>query len=107
MLPEIKELGVVRINCVTIKQKLTPYPKYCLDMLRKYMPGTLKDRFQSHQDWLSTQIKKVKEHPEDVNQYVKLLKALEFIEIHYGDIKEGVILNTMLHQIVDGLFTGN
>ena len=48
MLPEAKELGVVRINCSVVKEKLTPYPKTCLEELRKYMPRTLTNRFNSH-----------------------------------------------------------
>ncbi len=38
VLPELKDLGMLRVETIQIKKKLLPSPKLCLEKLRELLP---------------------------------------------------------------------
>ena len=52
LLPESKDVGMIKVNTLTIREKLVPVPKECLDILKSLLPQTVKTRIQNEQIWL-------------------------------------------------------
>ena len=47
LLPESKDVGMIKVNTITIREKLLPVPKDCLDILKTQLPMTVKTRIQN------------------------------------------------------------
>ena len=50
-LPEIKDLGLLRIDFLAIKQALLPNPKKAFDTLRTSMPPVVRKRIDANSEW--------------------------------------------------------
>jgi hypothetical protein len=44
LLPESKDVGMIKVNTLEIREKLMPVPKKCLDNLKRELPRIVKDR---------------------------------------------------------------
>ena len=49
LLPESKDIGMIKVNTLSIREKLLPVPKDCIDILRKSLPVIVKTRIQKQQ----------------------------------------------------------
>lgn len=52
LLPESKDVGMIKVNTLSIREKLMPVPKECIERLRAQLPVTVKNRIQEQQRWL-------------------------------------------------------
>lgn len=53
LLPESKDVGMIKVNTIAIREKLVPTPKKYLDILRDLLPSIVKSRIHEKQEWLS------------------------------------------------------
>jgi dynein heavy chain len=98
-LPEVKDLGLLRIDFTKIKQKLKPNPKEVFDKIKKDFPFIIKERIRAKKDWLLARIDSITSTVIDVDQFVKQVQALEFIDKHFQDVKDEIDLYQNLHRI--------
>ena len=98
-LPESKDLGLLRIDFSKIKQKLKPNPKDVFDRLRKELPLAIKRRILSKKQWLNDRIDSITSTVIDVDQFVKQVQALEFIDKHFQKVKDEIDLYQNLQRI--------
>lgn len=98
-LPESKDLGLLRIDFSKIKQKLKPNPKDVFDRLRKELPLAIKRRILSKKQWLNERIDSITSTVIDVDQFVKQVQALEFIDKHFQKVKDEIDLYQNLQRI--------
>jgi len=98
-LPETKDLGLLRIDFLKVKQKLKPNPKEAFDKIRKELPLVIKRRILSKREWLIERIDSITSTVIDVDQFVKQVQALEFIDKHFQDVKDEIGLYQNLHSI--------
>lgn len=98
-LPESKDLGLLRIDFSKIKQKLKPNPKDVFDRLRKELPLAIKRRILNKKQWLNDRIDSITSTVIDVDQFVKQVQALEFIDKHFQKVKDEIDLYQNLHRI--------
>ena len=83
MLPEMKDIGMIRIDCSSIKSLLLPSPKDNLKELKDLLPRVVKERIEDQKRWLKQQINEIKTQPTGVEQYVKQIQQLDFIDATY------------------------
>ena len=98
-LPESKDLGLLRIDFSKIKQKLKPNPKDVFDRLRKELPLAIKRRILNKKQWLNDRIDSITSTVIDVDQFVKQVQALEFIDKHFQKVKDEIDLYQNLQRI--------
>lgn len=70
LLPESKDVGMIKVNTQQIKDKLMPVPKRCIDELKRGLPRIVKERIQRQQHWLQEQINAISKDPQGVGAYV-------------------------------------
>ena len=52
LLPDSKDIGMIKVNTLAIRDQLMPLPKEKLAILRKLLPSIVKTRIQNQQNWL-------------------------------------------------------
>lgn len=98
-LPESKDLGLLRIDFKKCKQKIKPSPKEVFDKVKKEFPLVIKRRIMSKKNWLLDRIDSITSAVIDVDQFVKQVQALEFIDKHFQDVKDEIDLYQNLQRI--------
>lgn len=69
-LPEVKDLGMLRIDVTAIKLKMTPQPKLCIQILKDLIPEVVKLRINQSSEWLRNQIVALKTPTNTVESFV-------------------------------------
>lgn len=82
-LPEQRDVGMIRIDTIAIRQKLLPSPKKNLDYLKELLPRILKERIENKKDWLKKYIAIIKQPPGTVEAYVHQIQNLDYIDAHF------------------------
>lgn len=99
MIPQNRELGMIRINLNEIKNHLTPSPKDCLAKLKRMLPLMVKRRVDHYKQWLLAQIQSISFSPTNVETYVKQIQSLEYIDKNYQGIKDKIDVNVQIYNI--------
>jgi hypothetical protein len=98
-LPESKDLGMLRVDFFSIKQKLKPSPKECFDKMRKMLPPEIKRRIEQCKVWIVKQsgelTKKVGDNPDE---FVEQLKQLEYTKEQIQDFSDKLDLCFQLQR---------
>ena len=58
-LPESKDLGLLRVDFLTIKNALKPNPKEMFSQIKGKVPPVLKDRILVVKEWLEERIQSI------------------------------------------------
>ena len=98
-LPQEKDLGLLRIDFKKVKQQLKPNPRHVFDTIKKQLPLNIKRRIIDKKKWLLERIKSIESPAIGVDQFVKQVQALEFIDRHFQDVKDEIDLYQNLHRI--------
>jgi len=96
MIPPYRDLGLLRLVLIGVKDVLTPQAKLCFSKLKQIFPLMLRTRIDSIKLWLNNQIKAISKQPINVQSYVKQVQALEYIEKHYQGVKDRIETNVNL-----------
>lgn len=98
-LPEVKDLGLLKVDFHKVKQKLKPNPKETFDRLRKELPLIIRRRLHSKKEWLIARIESISSPAIEVDEYVRQVQALEFIDRNFQKVKDEIDLYQNLHRI--------
>ena len=98
-LPDMKDLGMLRVDTSAIKAKMTPHPRQCTAHLKILMPSILQKRISECTEWLNNQITSLKAPTLTVDAYVKQIQTLDYIDLAYQEVKDKVELNTHIFNI--------
>jgi hypothetical protein len=60
VLPDSKDIGMIRIDCLSVKNLLLPSPKDNLKELKDLLPKVIKERIEDQKKWLRKQINEIK-----------------------------------------------
>ena len=108
-LPETKDLGLLKINFHKIKMRLKPSPKDIFQKLGKEIPLIIRRRLNNKKQWLNEQIKSISSPAIEVDEYVRQVQALEFIDNNFQRVKDDIDLYQNIHRICsqNGINVGN
>jgi len=87
-IPPEKDLGLFRMKFTDLKRELTISPRDCLATLRQILPRTVKERVAECTAWMNTQRLELKVAPENVDEFVKQIQSLEYVEDNFQTVKE-------------------
>ena len=90
---------MIKVNTLTIREKLVPVPKECLDILKNLLPQTVKTRIQNEQIWLQEQINAISKDPQGVSAYVAQIKCMENIDQNFQRVKDSIQLNSSIFEL--------
>jgi hypothetical protein len=98
-LPETKDLGILKINFHRIKQKLKPNPKEIFEKLKRELPLVIRRRLNSKKQWLYERIHSISSPAIEVDEYVRQVQALDFIDNNFQRVKDDIDLYQNLQRI--------
>jgi len=98
ILPESKDVGMIRVNCNSIKVKLNPSPRDNLKKLKDLLPRVVKERIDKQKRWLLQMIDTIKTPPTKVEEYVNQILQLDHIDAHYQSHKDYIELNNNIYN---------
>jgi hypothetical protein len=96
LLPDSREVGMIRVECDQIKKLLVPAPKEYLRELTILLPNIVKGRIDKEKKWLQDQINQIKMPNTKVEHYVKQVKLLDDVDQKYPDHKDRIDLNSSI-----------
>lgn len=79
---------MVKMSFVQMKEALNVSPRRCINQLRSILPRMLKNRMKECQTWLRTETLKISQSPENVDDFVNQLQAVDFIEDNFSYVKD-------------------
>ena len=71
-----------------LKDKITISPRNCLSDLRLILRKAVKSRVADCTTWMETHRRELRIVPENVDQFVKQIQCLEYVEDNFQSIKE-------------------
>ena len=102
---------MIRVDTSAIKATLMHdklySPKQYTLKLKDLLPAIIRQRIEAKKVWLTEQIRTIKKPPQKVHQYVTQIKALDYIDNNYSDVKEYIELNSTVYQIKYKTMTQN
>lgn len=98
-LPEVKDLGLLKIELHKVKNELKPNPKKIFEKLSRMLPKEIKSRLNTKKEWLLERIESISSRAIEVEEYVKQVQALEFIDHNFQKVKDDIDLYQNLHRI--------
>ena len=91
---------MIRVDTSAIKATLMHdklySPKQYTIKLKELLPAIIRQRIEAKKVWLTEQIRTIKKPPQKVHQYVTQIKALDYIDNNYSDVKEYIELNSRI-----------
>lgn len=98
-LPEGKDLGTLKVNFHKVKSELKPNPKKTFEKLKKEFPLIIRRRLASKKEWIQDRIKSISSPAIEVDEYVRQVQALLFIDNNFQNVKDEIDLYQNLHRI--------
>ena len=98
-LPESKDLVLLRIDFNKVKQKIKPNPKDAFERLRKELSFVIQKRILQKKQWLNDKIDLITSTVIDVDQFVRQVQELDFIDKHFQKVKDEIDLYQNLQWI--------
>ena len=71
-------------------------PRQYMLRMKELLPSIIRQRIEAKKGWLQEQIKTVRKPPTKVHQYVAQIKALDYIDANYSDVKEYIELHNRI-----------
>lgn len=99
LLPESKDVGMIKVNTLAIREKLLPVPAECRATLKGLLPATVKSRIQAQQRWLQEQINAISKNPQGVSAYVRQVQCMEHIDQNFQQVKDTISLNASIFEL--------
>jgi hypothetical protein len=91
---------MIRVDTSAVKTTLMHdkqfSPKQYTAKLKELLPVIIRQRIEAKKVWLNEQIRTIKKPPQKVHQYVAQIKALDYIDANYSDVKEYIELNSRI-----------
>jgi dynein heavy chain len=75
-IPDISDVGIIRINSHKLNQQFKPSPTICLERLYKLVPNIASEKTQELLDQLSRSLEEIGSVPNSVEDFVKLMSHL-------------------------------
>ena len=98
-LPEGKDLGLLKVNFHKVKNQLKPNPKKTFERIKKELPAVIRLRLNQEKQWLSDQIESISSPAIEVDEYVRQVQALDYIENEFQNVKDRIDLYQNIHRI--------
>lgn len=100
-LPNVADIGLLRIDCKDVRNKLIPSPAKILADLQKVLPEMLRERVQQIKSWLNTSIHEVKNVALTIDDFVKQSNSLDKINVEFPKYRERVDIIRLLYDILE------
>lgn len=78
-----------------------PQPKRHLLKMKRMIPDIVKKRVAQLKQWIAQQIIELDTNPSNVDEFVRLVQALDYTEDHYDKQRESLALNEDLWKICE------
>lgn len=88
-----------RLDTHKIKEKFTPQTKVCNNKLKELLPQVVQKRINESAEWLKKQISALKETPKTVDQYVRQIQILEYLDMSFQDVKDRIDMNATIFNL--------
>ena len=98
-LPEGKDLGLLKVNFHKVKNALKPNPKKTFERIKKELPLVIRRRLIKKKEWLNDRIASISSPAIEVDEYIRQVQALDFIDQNFQKVKDDIDLYQNLHRI--------
>ena len=98
-LPESKDLGLLKVSFHKVKGEIKPNPKKTFEKIKKELPLVIRRRLNNKKEWLNDRIHSISSPAIEVDDYVKQVQALDFIDNNFQKVKDEIDLYQNLHRI--------
>mgnify|MGYP001297544566 FL=1 len=100
-LPHTADIGLIRVDCKEVKEKIVPNSSKILTDLQKMLPEMLKHRVEEVRQWLTNSIVLVKSVAVTIEDFVKQSKALDQINLEFPKYKEKLDIADMIYHVLE------
>ena len=100
-IPKERDIGMLSVNFTEIVDVLTPNPKKCLAKLKQLLPAHIKTLVSECIVWMKEQVRLLEKMPENVDEFVRQIKCLEYTEANFQEVKEKLEFCDGLYAICD------
>ena len=100
-LPHTADIGLLRITCGEVKDKILPNPGNILRDISKILPEVLRHRIEEIKTWLNNSTIVMKSVAVTIEDFVKQSKALDQINGEFPSYKERLDIADMIYSVLD------
>ncbi len=98
-LPEITDLGMMKIDMRNVKRALVPNPMACRREVSEIIPSFIRERCEVMKDWLDESIQRISMDVATVDEFVDQANALSEINQQFQTVKDKVDYYNQLQHL--------
>lgn len=100
-LPSIAPIGLVSLNCESVRSKIQSTPKDYINQLEKEIPDVIRQRNDESKKWLETRIKELEINIHTVEDFVEQQSYYNFTNEHFQNVRDNIDMYTQTYNVMN------